>query len=257
MTNNFDFAGEYYKWVKDNTIVNHLSTNWTEIITPFLDINNDFITIYLKKRGNKILISDDGYTINNLSLNLKSKKISQAFEEILSNYEIHYEQGELFTKIDISDFALKNQMFLQAIVAINGISYLDYNNKSDSQEIFVGKVVDFFFSNKLTFKQNFKIVGKSGFEYKIDFWIPAVKEKSKSAKLIKAINTPREDYITSAIFTLNDINSTMNNKVQLAVFLNDKNKSIDNKFNVAIKTYNGILIPWTKRNNFINELSIA
>ena len=43
MTDNFDFAGEYHKWIKNNTIVDVLSTGWTEIITPFLDINNDFI----------------------------------------------------------------------------------------------------------------------------------------------------------------------------------------------------------------------
>ena len=109
----------------------------------------------------------------------------------------------------------------------------------------------------LTFNKDIKLFGKTGFKYDIDIWIPASKQKNKPAKLVKAFNTPREDAIGKAIFTLDDIKSAINSDIQLTVFLNDDKKAINDKFNIAIENYNGILIPWTKRNNFIDELSIA
>ena len=261
MIDNFDFAGEYHKWIKNNTIVDVLSTGWTEIITPFLDINNDFITIYLKKNRNMITISDDSYTINNLSLSLKSRKVKTMLEKILSNYGVYYKNMELIIESNINDFSFKIQMFIEAIISINSIFSLNYENnfdsKSNSRDIFLEKVFEFFISNKLTYRHNINIIGKSGFEYKIDLWIPESKQKNKPAKLVKAFNTLREDAIGKAIFTLDDIKSTINSDIQLTVFLNDDKKFINDKFNVAIKNYNGILIPWTERNNFIDELSTA
>ncbi|GER75151.1 DUF1828 domain-containing protein [Weizmannia acidilactici] len=47
------------------------------ITTPFVDMHNDYIQLFLSKEKNQYIISDDGYTINELSIlgvDIKSSK---------------------------------------------------------------------------------------------------------------------------------------------------------------------------------------
>lgn len=48
-----DLIDRYYTWLRDKTAWRTLD-KWTEITAPYLDRNNDYLQIYLKK-------ADDGY----------------------------------------------------------------------------------------------------------------------------------------------------------------------------------------------------
>ena len=72
---------EYYQWLKDNTAIREdKGTGWGSVSTPFVGLFNDNIEIFVKKESDtKILLSDDGETIENLFLSfyvLKSVKIT-------------------------------------------------------------------------------------------------------------------------------------------------------------------------------------
>ena len=71
---------EYYQWLKDNTAIREdKGTGWFSVSTPFVGLFNDNIEIFVKKESEtKILLSDDGETIENLFLSgvdvLRSQK---------------------------------------------------------------------------------------------------------------------------------------------------------------------------------------
>ena len=56
----------YFKWLKDNTSTRLINDSWSEITTPYLDRHNDCLQIYAKKDNNNIVLTDDGYIINDL-----------------------------------------------------------------------------------------------------------------------------------------------------------------------------------------------
>ena len=58
----------YFRWLKDKTITRNIGNSWTEITTPYLDRHNDYLQIYAKKEKDEIILTDDGYIINDLEL---------------------------------------------------------------------------------------------------------------------------------------------------------------------------------------------
>ena len=48
----------YYKWIKEKTTFKSVN-GWEEITTPYLDIHNDYIQIYVKLENDKIVLYAD------------------------------------------------------------------------------------------------------------------------------------------------------------------------------------------------------
>ena len=256
MNNQLDFANLYYNWLRDNTATHKLANGWTEIATPFLDRHNDGLIIYVKKDGDKITLSDDGYILNDLSsdgVSLKGKAKQRILNEFLNSYGVENNSGELTILATLDNFALKKHMFMQAMLAVNDMFLL---NSDTVKSIFLEDVSSFFDKHNLLNTPNVTVRGKSGLDYKIDFIIPASKKNNKSEKIIKAINSPRTDFIQRTLFLWEDIKKVRNNDTQLVVFLNDK-KTFDNKLVTVLNTYNAMPILWSKRDSYINELSVA
>ena len=66
----------YYAWLKDQTVL-HQIDQWVEITTPYLDRHNDYLQIYVKESNGGFVLTDDGYTIEDLAqsgCNLDSPK---------------------------------------------------------------------------------------------------------------------------------------------------------------------------------------
>jgi len=57
----------YRSWLKDKTALREINGH-IEITTPFLDRHNDFIQIYARRENDGFLLTDDGYTIDDLSM---------------------------------------------------------------------------------------------------------------------------------------------------------------------------------------------
>ena len=60
-----DLVTHYHAWLKDRTLLKQLQ-GWTEITTPFLDRHNDYVQIYASRMGAGIVLTDDGYTLDDL-----------------------------------------------------------------------------------------------------------------------------------------------------------------------------------------------
>lgn len=60
-------VNDYTNWLKDGMSFREID-RYVEITTPFLDRHNDHIQLYLSKEKSSYILTDDGYTINDLSI---------------------------------------------------------------------------------------------------------------------------------------------------------------------------------------------
>ncbi len=58
----------YHAWLRDKTVLREIG-QWVEITTPYLDRHNDYVQIYAKGANGDFLLTDDGYTLNDLEQN--------------------------------------------------------------------------------------------------------------------------------------------------------------------------------------------
>ena len=56
---------QYWSWLRDKTTLRQIN-DWVEITTPYLDRHNDHIQIYAKRRNGALVLTDDGYVLQDL-----------------------------------------------------------------------------------------------------------------------------------------------------------------------------------------------
>lgn len=108
---------------KESTIYDK-KTGWLEIQTEHIGLFNDTISIFVNKKGNKIVISDDGETLSNLSLigvEIRKDSVLIILRKFLNNNNIKEEKGfsEIITETNDKDFHRKKENLILAILRIN------------------------------------------------------------------------------------------------------------------------------------------
>jgi len=101
-----------------------MKKNWVEIITSYLDHNNDYIQIYLKTDDEGYLLTDGGSTITGLIQEgcfLDNPKRQKLLQLTLDGYGIIENNGALQVKATPDNFALRKHSLLQAILTFNRI----------------------------------------------------------------------------------------------------------------------------------------
>ena len=63
---------QYLVWLRDKTALRQVE-GWIEITTPYLDRHNDYLQIYVKRQNGGFILTDDGYTIDDLKLPMCAK----------------------------------------------------------------------------------------------------------------------------------------------------------------------------------------
>ena len=112
----------YFGWLFDACIYEDLENNMVKIDTPFLDNQFDTIVIYAELLNNeKIRLTEDGWTINNLESHGYSKKQSALLEDITNRLGIEIVNNELTVTASIDQFPMIKQRLLQAMLQANDL----------------------------------------------------------------------------------------------------------------------------------------
>lgn len=246
-----ELINEYYGWLKSKTvIIPDLSTEWVAIQTPFIGLYNDVIEIYAQKKGDNIILSDNGETLNNLEL--VGASISRTgerrmiAERILLNYGIQLIGNELTTKTSEINFPQKKHNFLSAILELNDLYVL---SKSTVSSIFKEDVRIYLDEQDIIYTPDFISKGSTGLEFMFDFQIAG----KKSEVVLKSFNTINKQSLTSFLFSWDDIKpvreKVSKKNVTAVAFLNDSEKPIKSDILNAFKTKNADYILWSERNS--------
>lgn len=251
-----EIIDSYLSWIKDNTAFRSLSEEGvSEITTPLLDRRNDHLQIYVKKRGNNYILTDDGYTIEDLKMSgmdIGGGRREKIFKTILNGFGVKSDNDELYIEATPGNIGQKKHYFLQAILAVNDMYTLSRENV---YSLFKEDVELFFKSNDVIYTKDIKLTGKSGYDQNIDFLISATRNKPE--RLVKTINSPNKDSVMSALFTLSDVTSVREQEVANYIIYNDTDKIVSPEVSYAIKSYGVKEIPWSQREKSKQEFAIV
>lgn len=245
----------YCQWIRDNTKLKQLKYDWIEIATPYLDIHNDYISIYIKKDNNGYLISDRGYTIEDLEFSgcsiVSSENRKKLLQIILNGFGIQLNnENELIVHATKDNFSLRKHNFIQALLSVNDIFY---TAKQNIISLFFEQVEEWFIENDISFSKDINLRGKTGFDYNFNFLIN--KSKSHNERVISLINNPTRDRLKLTAFNYIDVKDSRPDTDGI-VIINDLEKLDITDSRSALNTYGIKSFGWSERNTFL-ELLVA
>jgi hypothetical protein len=247
-----NLVDKYYSWLKDKTSLKDFG-EWTEITTPFLDRHNDYIQIYLKKEGDDYILSDDGYTINDLinsGCSLDSPKRRQLIDLTLNGFAIKKdEKNSLFVKSDFNTLHIKKHCLIQSILAINDLFYLA---KAHVSSLFFEDVKSWLDMSDIRSTENVIFKGKSGFDRKFDFVIP--KSKNANERILKVVNNFNRNSADLFIVDWLDTKDIRPDKANAYILANDNEEDLSAPVVDALRNYEIKTIPWSQRNSYVDIL---
>ncbi|WP_341877633.1 DUF1829 domain-containing protein [Defluviitalea saccharophila] len=257
MPNNTDsYATLYLNWLKENIEEYKINNTAYRITTPFLDRNNDYTEVYLIKQANDdFILTDDGYTINELELSgfsiKSSEKRKNLMINILNSHGVKLGQdNDLFIKCSLSDMPLKKHMLIQCMIKVSDLFMLSRDNV---KSIFLEDVQNYLECHNIRYIADVTFNGKSGLSSNYDFAI--AKSKKSPERIIKVVNNLDTSYAKSIIFSWNDTLDARKNISVLYAFINDDNKKVSHDALTALKQYEIKTVLWSKRANFVEELA--
>ncbi|TFH40512.1 MAG: DUF1829 domain-containing protein [ANME-2 cluster archaeon] len=242
---------QYSEWLKQKFTVTELD-GICEIITPFVDRHNDFLQIYVKKDGNKFIITDDGYTISDLKLSgfdITTEKRKRVMDSILNGFSARLHGDEIIIEANAENFPQKKHNIIQAMLAVNDMFVMA---SSMVASVFKEDVEKFLRLHEIRFTPSVKFAGKSGFDQSFDFVIPASQKRPE--RIIKVVNRPDRQSITMLMFSWEDTKEVRPEKSTTYGILNDTESKINPDIESALHQYGIEPMPWSKREQYVVEL---
>lgn len=134
MNSNTDWIKEYTNWLYSQYKRSEIS-DIKEITTPFTNSIGDNFRLYIKENKEKITISDDGNTINDLAMlgvDLTTKTRSHYIDSVLQQYGVDMFEEVIKVTGPKDRFPIIKQNILQAILKIDDL----YSTRHENLKIF-------------------------------------------------------------------------------------------------------------------------
>ncbi len=240
----------YLVWLK-NQFSEAEANGWTELITPYLDKNNDHIQIYLQERGEKILITDDGQTLSNLELNgfLRTDKRLEIMATIFRGFQVEWtEDAKIELNCSRDEFPSRFHALMQTITAVDGLGYMTREN---IRSMFLEDVAALLNQNEITYHANYEVQGKSGLAVTFPFFIP--NHKSYHATHVQLINQPKTN-LKNYLFEWSDTEDSRSESKCIAL-INDSYITPNRSALRALEKYDVVPILWSNKDKFISEIA--
>ena len=247
-----DLVNTYIEWLRQKINIEEIN-GICEITTPFLDRHNDHLQIYLKKSDSGLVLTDDGHTITDLKLSgceFTTEKRQQIIYSILNGFGVRLFGDELVVEVRPENFPQKKHNLIQAILSINDLFVMAAPMVAS---FFREDVERFLRLNDIRFTPSVNFTGKSGFVHFFDFVIPA--SKVKPERILKTINRPDKQKITSLIFSWTDTKEIRAPDSTAYGVLNDMEQPINPDLISALKQYGIKAMPWSQREEYVEELA--
>ena len=225
---------DYLSWLRDNTLLREVD-EWVEITTPFLDRHNDCVQIYAKPLDGGYLLTDHGYTIDDLEFcgcKLDSGTRRELLKITLNGFGVRRKGNALQVDATLEDFALQKQNLLQAVLAVNN---LHYTSRSTVASLFADDVAGWLTKSNIRYDRNVNVLGKTGLNIRYDF---VIRESGKQPhRVLWAISNPSPDAAKRTAFAWEDTRELHSSNYRAYAMLNDKEKSVPDNVINALRNY--------------------
>lgn len=243
---------DYVAWLKDKTVLRQID-NWVEITTPYLDRHNDYVQIYAKKANGGFVLTDDGYTIDDLEQSgckLESRKRQDLLTMTLNGFGVQLHGKALEVHASPENFALRKHNLVQAILAVNDMFYLAVPMVAS---LFYEDVVAWLDVHDIRYTPKVKFTGKTGYDHLFDFVIP--KSRRQPERMIQTINRPNRDTAQAVILSWIDTREVRSPDSRAYALLNDSEQTVSQAVTDALLNYEVRPVPWSQREGVREELA--
>jgi hypothetical protein len=243
---------QYQLWLKDKTSLRQVK-DWIEITTPYLDRHNDYIQIYVRRENGSFIITDDGYTIEDLRLSgceLESRKRKDLLNLTLNGFGVKIINNELLVHASPDTFALRKHNLVQAMLAVNDLFYLSVPMVAS---LFLEDVTSWLDLSEIRYTPKVKFTGKSGYDHLFDFVIPASRKQPE--RILQTINRPSRNTAQVVAFSWIDTKEVRPANSRAYAFLNDSEHAPTVSVLDALKNYDVSPVFWSKREELREELA--
>ncbi|MCP3956895.1 MAG: DUF1829 domain-containing protein [bacterium] len=247
---------DYLGWLRARIKIEEVpspNNGWVSITTPYLDKHNDFIQIYAKGDSGKIVLSDDGYTIDELERSgcpINSAKRKEILSGSLRAFGITEEDGVLTTAASPREFPMKKHLFLQGVLAIGDLFFLASPTVA---RVFRDDVERWMESENIRFIPTLKLTGRSGFDHIFDFAIPPSRRLPE--RLIKVFARPTRARAESMVFSWVDTREVRARETQALAILNDSEEQVPQSVVGALAAYEVTPIFWSGKDRYRDRLA--
>ncbi len=242
----------YHIWLRDKTALRQID-QWVEITTPYLDRHNDYVQIYAKPVNGGFVLTDDGYTINDLEQSgckLESRKRQDLLKMTLNGFGVQMADKAIQVHASAENFALRKHNLVQAMLAVNDMFYLAVPMVAS---LFYEDVVTWFDVHDVRYTPKVKFTGKTGYDHLFDFVIP--KSRRQPERIIQTINRPNRDTAQAVAFSWLDTKEVRSPDSRAYVLLNDSEQVVSPTVTDALKSYEVLPVLWSQRESVREELA--
>ena len=243
---------DYYAWLKDKTDL-HQIDQWVEITTPYLDRHNDYLQIYAKDSNGGFVLTDDGYTIEDLSqsgCNLESPKRQDLLQMTLNGFGVQKDGRALQVLASADNFAVRKHNLLQAMLAVNDMFYMAAPTVAN---IFYEDVEAWLDRHDIRHTPKVKFTGQTGYDHLFDFVIP--KSRKQSERLIQTVNRPSRSTAQNVVLAWIDTKEVRTPGSRVYALLNDSERKVDQTVMAALRSYDVRPVVWSRREEARVELA--
>ena len=234
----------YHAWLKDKSVLRQID-QWVEITTPYLDRHNDYIQIYAKQANGGFMLTDDGYTIDDLEQSgckLESRKRQDLLKMTLNGFGVQMDGKALQVHASPDNFALRKHNLVQAMLAVNDMFFLAVPMVAS---LFYEDVVAWLDVHDIRHTPKVKFTGKTGYDHLFDFVIP--KSRQQPERILQAINRPNKDTAQAIAFSWIDTKEVRSPDSRAYALLNDSDQSVSSAVVDALRNYDVHPVPWSQR----------
>jgi hypothetical protein len=242
----------YHAWLKDKTALRQVD-DWIEITTPYLDRHNDYIQIYAKKSNRGFVLTDDGYTLNDLEQSgckLQSQKRQDLLKMTLNGFGVQLRDHALEVHASPDNFPLRKHNLVQAMLAVNDMFYLAVPMVAS---LFYEDVVAWLDVHDIRYTPKVKFTGKTGYDHLFDFVIP--KSRRQPERIIQTINRPNRDTAQAVVLSWIDTKEVRSADSRAYALLNDSEQPFSPNVLDALRSYDVRPVPWSQRESVREELA--
>lgn len=223
------------------------------LIVPFERADRDAIELWVINQGDKYLITDEGETYGMLylsNINLDQERRAKRLSAIKERFDLDKARREV--QIRTTEEHL-GERILDAIQAIQAISYLSYTRQKYSITDFRSDVGDLLTEEGFYYTPNQPVEGYSE-EHIIDFNIheqaqPTYLETIHSENASSAKNMARR-----TAFKWSDIRE-VSNKAKMISVLDNENGEFDAETETILENWSDAYVPWSNRDQLASVIT--
>jgi len=243
--------GDYLAWLNDRTSLAEIAEikDCFEITTPYLDRHNDYLQVYACRVNGGFVLTDDGYTLEDLEMSgckvTGSAKQQDLLETTLNGFGVQANGNALEVEASVDNFPLKMHSLVQAMLAVNDLFYLTSPSTGTDIKLSYVEVGAWLDLSSIRYEKRATFKGRSGYEHRFDFVIP--QSKTQPQRFLKAINRPNRDAAKSVAFSWVDTKEQRSADARVYAILNDSEKTIAEDVLDAMRSYEVQPVLWSAR----------